>query len=156
MIVHKVDTPNLSLIDLGSNSLSNYNSLTISTTNDLENILNDQFRKRILKNFSVSTYSLNNLNGDLILSDFDNLEKIIVGENSLQNLNLLKICNNEKLLTFEIGDLAFRFVNNVIIESIRTILFFMYISLIYNHLKQEISLFIKLSISPYQVYHVIQ
>ena len=124
MIVHKVDTPNLSLIDLGSNSLSNYNSLTISTTNDLENILNDQFRKRILKNLSVSTYSLNNLNGDLILSGFDNLEKIIVGENSLQNLNLLKICNNEKLLTFEIGDLAFRFVNNVIIESIRIILFF--------------------------------
>ena len=156
MIVHKVDTPNLNHIDLGLNSLSNYNSLTISTTNDLENILNDQFRKRILKNLSVSTYSLNNLNGDLILSGFDNLEKIIVGENSLQNLNLFKICNNEKLLTFEIGDLAFRFVNNVIIESIRTILFFMYISLIYNHLKQEISLFIKLSISPYQVYHVIQ
>ena len=125
MIVHKVDTPNLSLIDLGLNSLSNYNSLTISTTNDLENILNDQFRKRILKNLSVNTYSLNNLNGDLILSGFDNLEKIIVGENSLQNLNLFKICNNEKLLTFEIGDLAFRFVNNVIIESIRTILFFM-------------------------------
>ena len=125
MIVHKVDIPNLNHIDLGSNSLSNYNSLTISTTNDLEIILNDQFRKRILKNLSVSTYSLNNLNGDLILSGFDNLEKIIVGENSLQNLNLLKICNNEKLLTFEIGDLAFRFVNNVIIESIRTILFFM-------------------------------
>ena len=125
MIVHKVDIPNLNHIDLGSNSLSNYNSLTISTTNDLENILNDQFRKRILKNLSVSTYSLNNLNGDLILSGFDNLEKIMVEENSLQNLNLLKICNNEKLLTFEIGDLAFRFVNNVIIESIRTILFFM-------------------------------
>ena len=125
MIVHKVDIPNLSQIDLGSNSLSNYNSLTISTTNDLENILNDQFRKRILKNLIVNENSLNNLNGDLILSGFDNLEKIIVGENSLQNLNLLKICNNEKLSTFEIGDLAFRFVNNVIIESIRTLLFFM-------------------------------
>jgi len=125
MIVHKVDIPNLNHIDLGSNSLSNYNSLTISTTNDLENILNDHFRKRILKNLIIDYTSLNNLNGDLILSGFDNLEKIMVEENSLQNLNLLKICNNEKLLTFEIGDLAFRFVNNVIIESIRTILFFM-------------------------------
>ena len=118
MIVHKVDIPHLNHIDLGLNSLSNYNSLTISTTNDLENILNDHFRKRILKNLSVSTYSLNNLNGDLILSGFDNLESIWVGGESLKNLNLLKICNCEKLKTIETGSYAFRFVKNVIIESI--------------------------------------
>ena len=131
MIVHKVDIPNLSQIDLGSNSLSNYNSLTISTTNDLENILNDQFRKRILKNLIVNENSLNNLNGDLILSGFDNLEKIIVKKSSLQNLNLLKICNCEKLKSIVVqdgeeweddgnvySDGAFENVKNVIIESI--------------------------------------
>ena len=124
MIVHKVDIPNLSQIDLGSNSLSNYNSLTISTTNDLENILNDHFRKRILRNLIVNENSLNNLNGDLILSGFDNLEKIVVKSRALQNLNSLKICNNEKLSIFDIsngwndGTGAFRLVKNVIIESI--------------------------------------
>ena len=119
MIVHKVDTPNLNHIDLGTNSFSSYNNLTISSINDLENILNDQFRKRLLKNLVVSENSLNNLNGDLILSGFDNLEKIMVGGDSLQKLNLLKICDCEKLKTIEIGNSnAFRNVKNVIIDSI--------------------------------------
>ena len=57
------------------------------------------------------------MNGDLILSGFDNLAKIIVKENSLQNLNSLKICNNEELSNIEIEDGVFSNVNNVIIES---------------------------------------
>ena len=57
------------------------------------------------------------MNGDLILSGLDNLEKIIVKENSLQNLNSLKICNNEELSNIEIENGVFSNVNNVIIES---------------------------------------
>ena len=68
---------------------------------------------------------------DLEISGFNNLEKIIVKKNSLQNLNSLKISNNEKLETIEIEDGeikeendeycssgAFSNVKNVIIESI--------------------------------------
>ena len=57
------------------------------------------------------------MNGDLILSGFDNIAKIIVKENSLQNLNSLKICNNDELSNIEIEDGVFSNVNNVIIES---------------------------------------
>ena len=125
-------------ISIGSNSFPSYNSLTISTINQLENLLNDQFRKRILKNLIISANSLNDLKTTLEISGFDNLEKIVVGGGSLQNLNLLKICNNEKLNTIEIEDYAFRFVLNVIFESINNYLvIFLQIFLIYNHLKQE-------------------
>ena len=105
-------------ISIGSNSLPSYNSLTISTINQLENLLNDQFRKRILKNLIISSNSLNDLKTTLEISGFNNLEKIVVGGGSLQNLNSLKICNNEELNTIEIAEYAFRFVLNVIIESI--------------------------------------
>ena len=62
------------------------------------------------------------MNGDLILSGFDNLEKIVVKKNSLQNLNMLKICNNKQLKTIEIenGDLwngAFLYVKNMVIQG---------------------------------------
>ena len=91
--------------------------MIISTSNDLENLDNDQFRKKIVENLIIDGNSLNDMNGDLILSGFDNLEKIIVKENSLQNLNSLKICNNEELSNIEIEDGVFSNVNDVIIES---------------------------------------
>ena len=63
--------------------------------------------------------------GDLVIENYPNLEKIVVKKNSLQNLNSLKICNNEQLKTIEIEDGdrwenngAFYNVKNVIIESI--------------------------------------
>ena len=68
---------------------------------------------------------------DLVIEDYPNLEHIFVKKNSLKNLNLLKICNNEKLKTIEIEDGeiceedgnmrvngALINVKNVIIESI--------------------------------------
>ena len=66
--------------------------------------------------------------GNLVIENYPNLEKIIVKKGSLQNLNSLKICNNEKLKIIEIenGDYnngAFRNVKNVIIESISIRLF---------------------------------
>ena len=38
---------------------------------------------------------------DLVIENYPNLEKIVVDENSLMNLNSLKICNCEKLKTIE-------------------------------------------------------
>ena len=55
---------------------------------------------------------------DLVVENYLNLEKIVVKKYSFQNLNSLKICNNEKLKTIEIDNYAFCFVKNVIIECI--------------------------------------
>ena len=67
----------------------------------------------------------NDYYGNLVIENYPNLEKIVVKENSLENLNSLKICNNDKLKTIEIedgdyfrGNGAFYNVKNVIIESI--------------------------------------
>ena len=58
------------------------------------------------------------MKNDLIIENNPNLEMIVIKKNSLQILNSLKICNNEKLKTIEIEDWAFNEVKNVIIESI--------------------------------------
>ena len=110
-------------ISIGSNSLPSYNSLTISTINQLENLLNDQFRKRILKNLIISANSLNDLKTTLEISGFNNLEKIVVKGGSLQNLNTMKICNNEELNTIETEDNSFLCVKTVVIQSIININF---------------------------------
>ena len=71
----------------------------------------------------------NDYYGNLVIENYPNLEKIVVKKKSLKNLKSLKICNNEKLKTIEIEDGdrweedeceygAFRYVKNVIIESI--------------------------------------
>ena len=66
----------------------------------------------------------NGIKDDLLIENYPNLEKIVVEKRSLSNLNLLKICNNEKLKTIEIEDSeeweegAFQNVKNVIIDSI--------------------------------------
>ena len=62
--------------------------------------------------------------GNLVIENYPNLEKIFVKDDSLKNLNYLKICNNEKLKTIKIedgdsgNDAALHDVKNVIIESI--------------------------------------
>ena len=60
--------------------------------------------------------------GNLVIENYPNLEKIVVKKNSLQYLNSLKICNNEKLKTIETGDgegsdAAFVFIKKLSIES---------------------------------------
>ena len=84
----------------------------------------------------------NDYYGNLVIENYPNLENIIVKENSLNNLNSLKICNNEKLKTIEIEEYAFKNVKNVIIESIwlfdYLIIWHFQIFQIYNHSKQEI------------------
>ena len=78
----------------------------------------------------------NDYYGNLVIENYPNLEKIVVKKNSLQNLNSLKICNNERLKIIEIedGELweenrelrtngSLFNVKNVNIESISIILF---------------------------------
>ena len=69
--------------------------------------------------------------GNLVIENYPNLQSIIVKENSLKNLNSLKICNCEKLKSIETEDGEGENMNNgplmnvneVIIESILTICF---------------------------------
>ena len=70
----------------------------------------------------------NEWKGDLLIENYPNLQSIVVKKKSLMHLNLLKICNCEKLKIIEIEDSgdgggnkrnsAFYNVKNVIIESI--------------------------------------
>ena len=83
-----------------------------------------------LQEMIIGEGCLNEWKGNLVIENYPNLEKIVVKKNSLKNLNLLKICNNEKLKTIEIEDGeewkengAFWNVKNVIIESISILLF---------------------------------
>ena len=78
-----------------------------------------------IKELEIGENCFNEIRDELDISDYPYLEKIVVKENSLKNMNLLKICNNEKLKTIEIEDSdrwkevgAFWNVKNVIIESI--------------------------------------
>ena len=77
----------------------------------------------------------NDYYGDLMIENYPNLEKIVVKEWSLNNLNSLKICNNENLKIIEIEDNAFYAVKNVILEGIFKNNLTFQIFLIYNHLK---------------------
>ena len=79
----------------------------------------------LIKELEIGENCLNEWKGDLIITNYPNLQSIIVKKNSLRNLNSLKICNCDKLKTIEVegGDIfryngAFNNVRNVIIESI--------------------------------------
>ena len=69
----------------------------------------------------------NDYYGNLVIENYPNLQSIIVKNDSLKNLNSMKICNCEKLKTIEIEDggnelsSAFRNVKSFIIESIYNI-----------------------------------
>ena len=69
----------------------------------------------------------NDYYGNLIIQNYPNLQSIVVKKNSLKHLNLLKICNCEKLKTIETENDDLYDVRNVIIESI-SIINFVFIS----------------------------
>ena len=112
--------PNLEKIVVRKNSLKNLNSLKICNNDKLKTIevedgdfVNGAFYK--VKNVIIES---NWLFDYLIFSNIPNLQSIIVKKNSLNNLNLLKICNCEQLKTIEVEDHVFYNIKKVIIESI--------------------------------------
>ena len=115
--------PNLQLFETGERSFFKTTSFSLSsmiikfdyiTFSNLPN----------LQEMIIGEGFFNEWKDDLVIENYPNLEKIVVKKKSLQNLNSLKICNNEKLKTIEIensdwyGNGAFRNVKNVSIESI--------------------------------------
>ena len=59
----------------------------------------------------------NDYYGDLIIKNYPNLQSIIVKNNSLKNLNSLKICNCERLKIIKIEDNALLFSSDISIKS---------------------------------------
>ena len=113
-----------------------------------------EFEKDIEEMIIEEEYG-NDYYGNLVIQNYPNLQSIVVKDNSLKNLNSLKICNCEKLKSIEIEDFSFWTVKNVFIESILLFVFDIYIFLIYNHLKQEKNHSMKQQVYLYQVSYLI-
>ena len=75
--------------------------MNISTGNELMSLLNDEEKKKNVSELVIEEGCGNELKIDLKICGFENLKKLIVKKNSLQNLNSLVISNNEELESIE-------------------------------------------------------
>ena len=96
--------------------------MNISTGNELMSLLFDEEKKKNVGELVIKKRCGNELKIDLKICGFENLKKLIVKKNSLQNLNSLVISNNSELESIEIEDgewekSSFYSVNNVEISS---------------------------------------
>ena len=87
---------------VGDNSLPNFEYYEVSTTNNLLNLVNGPYRKRVIKTLTIS--GCNDDMSLLVLSDFDNLQKLTIKSNSLQKVETLKLFNNVRLKTIIVSD----------------------------------------------------
>ena len=85
-----------------------------------------EFEKDI-EEMIIEEWFVNDYFGNLIINNYPNLQSLVVGKDSLQNLNSLKICNCEKLKTIEIEEWGLLKVKNLIIES-NPVIFVLFIS----------------------------
>ena len=98
-------------------------TIDISNEDELRKIINGNDEKKVeVKELIVNEDSCNDIHEDLVISGFENLEKIVFKWGCLQYLNSLKICDNDELKIIEIEDGdddsgCLYFVENVIIES---------------------------------------
>ena len=98
--------PNLQSFETGVESFFKTTSLSLSSMI----IKFDYFIFLNLPNLQemiIGYGCLNEWKYDLVIENYPNLEKIVVKKDSLNNLNSLKICNNEQLKTIEIEDGCF-------------------------------------------------
>ena len=97
----------------------------MTNSSELRDLVNESEEKKFeVKELIVNENCCNDMYEDLVLSGFGNLEKIVVKKGSLQNLNSLKICDNEKLKSIEAQgyfdgnwSYSFRYVKSLIIDS---------------------------------------
>ena len=79
-------------------------NMNISTGNELMSLLNDKKKKKSVGKLVIEEGCGNKLKIDLKICGFENLKKLKVKKNSLQNLNSLIISNNDALERIEIDD----------------------------------------------------
>ena len=104
--------------------------MVIKNENQLRELLKNDDKKKSVNELIIEEECGYEMNDDLELCGFENLESIVVKKNSLINLNSLKISNNPLLKTIEIEDgkdgstvckAPFNNVKSVVIESIMII-----------------------------------
>ena len=78
--------------------------MNISTGNELMSLLNDEEKKKSVSELVIEEGCGNELKIDLKICGFESLKKLIVKNNSLQNLNSLVISNNSELESIETED----------------------------------------------------
>ena len=78
--------------------------MNISTGNELMSLLNDEEKKKNVSELVIEEGCGNELEEDLKICGFENLKKLIVKKDSLQNLNSLVISNNSELESIETED----------------------------------------------------
>ena len=96
--------------------------MVIENKDQLRELLKNDDKKRSVKQLVIAEGIGNEMNDDLELCGFDNLESIVVKKDSLKNLNSLKISDNPLLKSIETEDGeykkgAFYNVKNVTITS---------------------------------------
>ena len=77
--------------------------MSVSKGNKLMRLMNDEEKKNVSE-LVIEEGCGNELKIDLKICGFDNLKKLIVKKNSLQNLNSLVISNNSELESIETED----------------------------------------------------
>ena len=102
MISYRLSLIDLPLVETISLENQSFYELTNFTLNRLSFCIWWILDLPKLKEIRFGQDCLNKFQGDLILCNYPNLEKIIIKKNSLKNVNLLKIGNLEKLNTIEI------------------------------------------------------
>ena len=81
-----------------------------------------------LREFYITQDSFHNVNSNLEICDYPKLQTIYIGARSFQNVNNLKICNNNNLETINFGgfggmdDSSFMYTDSVVFESIKYII----------------------------------
>ena len=98
--------------------------MVIKNEDQLRELLKNEEKKRSVKELVIDEGCGNEMNDDLELCGFDNLESIVVEKNTLKNLNSLKISDNPVLKNIETEDGdpnrdngAFYYVKSVTITS---------------------------------------
>ena len=103
--------------------MMNLKTVSISNTSEFRNLLNNSNKKEEVKELIVNENCCNDMNDDLEISGFENLEKIVFRKDCLRFLNSLQIRGNENLKSILVNDTdtydgALEKVKKVIIESI--------------------------------------
>ena len=104
---------------LGIDSCSAAPSLTVSSDSDCDKLLENGW-----KSITVNEGRCNSMTSDLTISNYRCLQSIVIGGNSLKNLNSLVISNNSQLNSIVTKDYsdsyngAFRNVKSVTLSGI--------------------------------------
>ena len=72
----------------------------------------------LMREMVIGINCFNEWEGTLVINNYPDLERIVVGKNSLKNMNSLCIRNNEKLRSIQMNQKAFYYLRECSIQGI--------------------------------------